>query len=242
LKSGPIEVQIFGDIDAERAIALVAKTFGAMPPRKDQPVDPANLKTGFPDQVGAPVVLRHMGAKDQAAAVMAWPTAGGFAAAKEGRQLEILAQIFNDRLFEGLRSQDGAAYSPGVENSWPFAFDQGGYIAVTSQLNPDKISYFFTTINRIAADLAARPVSADELQRVVAPMRNLLARASTGNAFWMSQMEGASFDNRRISIMRAMPRDLLQATPAELQALAKKYLVPAKSWSAVVLPNGVEAE
>ena len=55
-------------------------------------------------------------------------------------------------------------------------------------------------------------------------------------------MEGASFDNRRISIMRSMPRDLLQVTPAELQALAKKYLVPAKSWSAVVLPNGVEAE
>lgn len=242
LKSGPIEVQIFGDIDAERAIALVGKTFGAMQPRKDEPVDSANLKTGFPAHVKSPVVLRHSGAKDQAAAVIAWPTAGGFAAAKEGRQLEILAQIFNDRLFEGLRSQDGAAYSPSVENSWPFSFDNGGYIAVTSQLKPDKISYFFTTIDRIAADLAAKPVSADELQRTVAPMRNLLARASTGNAFWMSQMEGASFDKRRISIMREMPRDLLQVTPTEIQTLAKKYLVPGKTWSAVVLPNGVEAE
>ena len=242
LKGGPIEVQIFGDIDAERAIELVGKTFGALPPRKDLPVDPANLRTGFPAHVKAPVVLRHSGAKDQAAAVMAWPTAGGFAAAKEGRQLEILTQIFNDRLFEGLRSQDGAAYSPSVENSWPFSFDNGGYIAVTSQLKPDKIGYFFTMINQIAADLAARPVSADELQRTVAPMRQLLARASTGNAFWMSQMEGASFDNRRISIMRSMPRDMLQVTPAEIQALAKKYLVPGKNWSAVVLPNGIEAE
>lgn len=242
LKSGPIEVQIFGDIDAERAVALVGKTFGAMPPHKDMAVDPANLKTGFPAHVETPVVLRHTGAKDQAAAVVAWPTAGGFGAAKEGRQLEILAQIFNDRLFEGLRSQDGAAYSPSVDNSWPFSFDNGGYIAVTSQLKPDKISYFYTLINRIAADLIARPVSADELQRTVAPMRQLLARASTGNAFWMSQMEGASYDSRRVSVMRSMPRDLLQVTPAEIQALAKKYLAPDKSWSAVVLPNGMEAE
>lgn len=242
LNSGPIEVQIYGDIDAERAIALVGKTFGALPPRKDVPVDPVNLKTAFPAHTAKPVVLRHTGDKDQAAAVMAWPTAGGFASAREGRQLEILGQIFNDRLFEGLRSQDGAAYSPSVDNSWPFSFDNGGYIAVTSQLKPDRIGYFFTLINRIATDLASTPVSSDELQRTVAPMRQLLARASTGNAFWMSQMEGASFDGRRVAIMRSMPRDLLEVTPAEIQALARKYLIPAKSWSAVVLPTGVEAE
>src|SRR3546814_16571393 len=76
-------------------------------------------------------------------------------------------QIFNDRLFEGLRSQDGAAYSPSVENNWPFSFDNGGYISVTSQLKPDKISYFFAVINRIATDLATKPVSADELQRTL---------------------------------------------------------------------------
>src|SRR3546814_6970983 len=86
-----------------------------------------------------------------------------------------------------LRSQDGAAYSPSVENNWPFSFDNGGYISVTSQLKPDKISYFFAVINRIATDLATKPVSADELQRTLAPTQQLLARASTGNAFWMAQ-------------------------------------------------------
>jgi zinc protease len=35
---------------------------------------------------------------------------------------------------------------------------------------------------------------------------------------------------------------LLQVTPADIQALAKKYLVADKSWTAVVLPKGVEAE
>jgi zinc protease len=241
LAEGPIEVQIFGQVKPEEAIAQVAATFGALPPRKELPVPSANRVMRFPAHNEQPLVLRHTGDKDQASAVMAWPTAGGFAMAKESRQLEILAQIFNDRLFEGLRSADGAAYSPSVQNSWPFSFESGGYLLVNSQLKPEKVGYFFKLIKDTAADLAANPVSADELQRTVAPMRQMLSRASTGNAFWMNQMEGATRDPRYIDVMKSLGSDMLSVTPADIQALAKKYLVPAKSWSAVVLPEGVTA-
>ncbi len=241
LASGPIEVQIFGQVKAEEAIAEVAATFGALPARPEKPVPPANRAMAFPKHNEAPVTLHHSGDKEQAAAVMAWPTSGGFAARKESRQLEILTQIFNDRLFEGLRATDGAAYSPSVANNWPFSYDSGGYILVNAQVKPEKVGYFFKLIQDTAADLAARPVSADELQRAVSPMRQLLARASTGNAFWMQQMEGASRDPRYIEAMKTMGDDMLSVTAADLQALAKTYLVPRKSWSLVVLPEGVAA-
>ena len=97
-------------------------------------------------------------------------------------------------------------------------------------------------VRDIAADLAKNPVSPDELQRAIAPMRQLLARVSTGNAFWMKQMEGATRDPRYVEAMQTMGRDLLNVSAADLQALAAKYLVPGKSWSAVVLPEGVEAK
>jgi len=92
-----------------------------------------------------------------------------------------------------------------------------------------------------AADLAKNPVSDDELQRAVAPMRQLLMRAGTGNAFWMNQMEGATHDPRYVQAMQTMAQDMLTVTPADIRALAAKYLVPARSWSAVVLPEGVAA-
>ncbi|MDF0541562.1 insulinase family protein [Sphingobium sp. H39-3-25] len=241
LAAGPIEVQVFGQVNADEAIAAVGATFGALPPRKDVPVPAANRTLRFPAHNAQPVVLRHSGDKDQAAAVVAWPTAGGFALRKESRQLEILTRIFNDRLFEKLRSTDGAAYSPSVVNNWPFAFEKGGYVLVSSQVKPASVGYFFKLTSETAADLAARPVSGDELQRAVAPMRQLLSRASTGNAFWMSQMEGATQDLRYVDAMKTMANEMLNVTPAEIQALAAKYLVPGKSWSAVVLPNGVAA-
>ena len=153
-----------------------------------------------------------------------------------------MTQIFNDRLFDKLRSTEGAAYSPSVQNNWPFSYESGGYILVTSQVRPDRISYFYDAVKATAADLAANPVSADELQRAVAPMQQLLMRASTGNAFWMNQMEGATHDPRYVQAMQNMGKDMLSVTPAQLQALAVKYLVPAKSWSVIVLPEGVSAK
>ena len=241
LASGPIEVQIFGQVKADDAIQAVAATFGALPPRPNAPVPAANRQMRFPAHVEKPVILRHQGDKEQAAAVMAWPTSGGFTLTKEARQLEILTQIFNDRLFDKLRSTEGAAYSPSVQNSWPFSYDSGGYILVTSQVRPDRINYFYGVVKDTAADLAKTPVSDDELQRAVAPMRQLLVRAGTGNAFWMNQMEGATQDPRYVQAMQTMAQDMLNVTPAQLQALAAKYLVPGKSWSAVVLPQGVQA-
>ena len=241
LASGPIEVQIFGQINPDDAIQAVAATFGALPARRNAPIPAANKTIEFPAHVASPVVLRHKGDKEQAAAVMAWPTSGGFALMKEARQLEILTQIFNDRLFDKLRSTEGAAYSPSVQNNWPFSYESGGYILVTSQVRPDRINYFYEVVKDTAADLARNPVSDDELQRAVVPMRQLLMRASTGNAFWMNQMEGAASDPRYVQAMQTMAQDMLTVTPAELQALAAKYLVQGKSWSAVVLPERVEA-
>lgn len=243
LASGPIEVQMFGQVKADDAIAAVAATFGALPRRADVPVPVGNKVTRFPAHVEKPVVLRHKGDKEQAAAVMAWPTAGGFALQKEARQLEMLTQIFNDRLFDKLRSTEGAAYSPNVQNNWPFSYDSGGgYILVTSQVRPDRVNYFYDVVKATAADLVKTPVTDDELQRAVAPMRQLLARASTGNAFWMNQMEGAANDARYVQAMQSMGPDMLTVTPAQIQALAVKYLMPDKSWSAVVLPEGVAAK
>jgi len=237
LASGPIEVQIFGDVKADEAIDAVAATFGALPPRQAVTPPSRNRKLRFARHVKTPVVLRHDGDAEQAAAIIAWPTGGGYANIRESRQLETLAQIINDRLFERLRSMDGAAYSPNVSNYWPLTFAKGGNIVVSSQVKPERIALFVTMVHDIAHDLAVTPVTDDELRRTLAPMRQLLERASTGNAFWMAQTEGASRDPAVISALRSFGSDLLQVKAADIQKLAAKYLVERKSWSAIVLPR-----
>lgn len=237
LASGPIEVEVFGDLKTEPAIAAVAATFGALPPRAAGPAPTPTAK--FPTHVVAPVVRTHTGQPDQAAAVIAWPTGGGTAdgGITESRKLDLLAAIFRDRLIDQLRSQAGVSYSPNVGSDWPLGMPGGGKIMALGLLPPDKTGFFFELTRSIAADLVAHPVSADELSRAVEPLKQTIIRRSSGNMFWMQLVEGGAFDPRRIDAVDSLGRDLVYTTPAELQALAAKYLVPSKDWTMVVVPE-----
>ncbi len=241
LATGPIEIQLFGDVTREEAIAAVGATFGALPRRPDTVPPAENRVRRFPAPVDRPVVLTHNGTAEQAGAVIAWPTGGGDDRIKESRQLSMLARIINDRLFEKLRSIDGAAYTPSAVSIWPESFETGGYLMVQTQLKPERIPYFFGLMDEIAADLAAQPVSADELEREVEPMRKYLARARSSNAFWMSMLGGMSRDPRKLALARSLQDDVLSITPADIQALAQRYLKAGTRWSAIVLANGVPA-
>lgn len=237
LASGPVELMLFGDFDRDQAVESILKTFGALKKRKPLAVQPDATSPHFPAPQAGPEILVHKGDRDRAAAMVAWPTGGGLENVRESRKLEVLVSIFNDRLFEILRSQQGASYSPQVINSWPVEFQSGGYIGAQSQLTPDNIDRFYNVVGLIAKDLRENPVSADELQRVVEPLRQLIARASSGNSFWMSQMEGASFNPQKFVALQTLLRDYTVITPEEVQALAVKYLDDSKKWKLVVLPE-----
>ncbi len=233
--AGPIEVSIFGDIDVEKAIADTAATFGALPPRPAQPVVSPASPGVKPNKT--PLVLRHNGPADQTAAVLAWPTAGGITNIYESRKLDILTQIFNDRLFDRLRGEEGAAYSPSVASNWPTGMNSAGSVVVISQLKPGAADRFFAIARAIAAELITTPVSADELARAVGPLRELIARASTGSQFWLNQLGGVSFTPAKADALASISSDYARITPAELKASAKRWLAPEHEFRAVVLPS-----
>ncbi|MES2300605.1 MAG: insulinase family protein, partial [Pseudomonadota bacterium] len=235
LAQGPIEIDMFGDFNREQALASLEKTFGALPARVASAA-PA-LSPNIPAHNAEPLVLTHRGDPGQAAAVMAWPTGGGQAGVRESRQLEILAQIFNNRLFDAMREKVGASYAPQVGSSWPLDLPSGGYIAATVQLRPTDFDTFFAAADKIAADLAASPPSADEVARVTEPLKQLITRASTGNGFYMFQLEGAANDPRKIAGIRTILNDYSQTTPERMQALAGRYLRSDKSWRLKVVPE-----
>jgi len=232
---GQIEVEVFGDVDSDAAIHAVASTLGALPPR-DGPPAPA-VPVRFPAHVATPVVLHHHGQDDQAAAVIAWPTGGGSANIREMRKLDVLAAVFRDRIIERLRSQAGVSYSPNVDSDWPLGLNSGGRITAMGLVPPDKTDFFFSLSREIAADLAAHPIDADELRRTLAPMTQLLVRRSTGNTFWMQLAGGGTRDPARLAAIDTVVSDVATTTPAEVQALAAKYLRPEKDWTMVVLPT-----
>ncbi len=162
----------------------------------------------------------------------AWPDC------RESRQLEILTQLFSNRLLDAMRERAGASYAPQVSSQWPTDLAEGGTIRAFAQLKPEDVPTFFAVANEIAADLAANPPSADELARVTEPLRQLVTRASTGNGFWLYTVEGATADPRRLRYVRSLLTDYSQTTPAAMQALAKRYLAARPGVQVAVIPEG----
>ncbi len=239
LASGPIEVQIFGDLSTVDYRKILADTLGALPPRA--PIEPPSGQTvTFAKHNATPRLAYHSGEKGQAAAMIAWPTSGGLGAPRDQHALEVLAAIFNDRLFDRLRAEDGASYGPSVDSHWPSGFDgSGGYLLAGSLLAPKDIDRFYAIAKDIAVDLAARPVTADELARNAGPIREQVARASTGNVYWMYLLEGATRDPRVATAALSIQDDIAAVTADDIQRLAAKYLKPDHEWSLAILPKGM---
>jgi zinc protease len=235
LATGPIEVDVFGDVKADEAVAAVARSFGALKPRTEAPV--ATPNAAFPAHNDRPLVLTHEGADTQAAAVIAWPTGGGTADIAESRRLDILSAIFGDRLFDRLRSVAGASYSPSAVSQWPLGLQSGGRLMAVGQVAPANVDLFYKLSREIAAELVAKPVDQDELRRAIGPMMQYLARASSGNQFWLIQTSGGAYDDNRLAGARTLVSDYMSITPQTLQATAAKYLQPQRDWTLVVLPK-----
>ena len=237
LKQGPVEVLVFGEFDKAATVDALRRTFGALAPRDTAPATVLERPVAFPE-AGETVVRHHRGDANQVAAVIAWPSGPGVENLRESRRLEVLVSLFNNRLMEAMREHAGASYSPVVRSEWPSDVNSGGRIAALAQLRPEDVPVFFAEAERIAQELASAPVSEDEYNRVVEPLRQYVSRASTGNLFWLYQLEGATQDPRRIPMLRFLLADYTQTPPAELQALAQKYLGSRAGWRLAVIPQG----
>ena len=237
LRQGPVEVLVFGDFDRSATLQALARTFGALPPREALPAAAATRLPGNP-VAGETTVATHRGDPTQAAAVVQWPSGGGVAALRESRQLQILVQLFNNRLLDAMREKAGASYAPVVRSDWPTDIPGGGRISAMAQLQPKDVPIFFSEAERIARELATQPATADELSRVTEPLRQYISRASTGNLFWLYQLEGATTDPRLVAYLRSLLTDYSRTTPEAMQALAQKYFGSRAPWRLAVIPAG----
>jgi zinc protease len=240
LAQGPIEVLIFGEFDQAAIVEKLRLTFGALPERAPIPPEVAARVPVFPAASPIATVLTHRGDADQAAAVVAWPSGAGLNGIRESRQLAILVEIFSNRLLEALREQAGASYAPQAFSDWPSDIEGGGKIVALAQLKPEFVPIFFAEAERIAEELAATPPSVDDIARATEPLGQRVRRASTGNQFWLYNLEGASSDPQRIEFLRSLLVDYSQTTPEAMQFLANRYFKDASPLKLAVIPEGQE--
>jgi len=239
LKNGAIEIGLVGDLDEDKAIALVGRTFGALPAREAEFRDWADRRERPFTASTAPRVLRHTGLKDQALVTVHWKTRDATDPV-DAAGLELLERVVRLELTETLREKLGKAYSPGANSALSFTWKDYGTFSISVSVAVNEVPAARGAVAEVLAGLAAQPIDADLLLRARAPMLEDYDNALKTNAGWLALVDRAQTEPDRIERYVKGKDRVLAITPAQLQALAARYLAAQRGVEVTVLPEGVD--
>jgi zinc protease len=237
LARGALEVAIVGDIDVDATIAAVAQTLGALPKREPKPELATAKVVKFPAE---PFTREFQIATEIPKGIVAlyWPTTDA-REVRRARRLNMLSEIFSDRLRLKVREELGDAYSPGVGSSASDLFPGYGYIQSNVTVDPPRAKQVADIIAEIAGDIAEKGVNDDQLDRAKKPVLTSLRESARTNQYWLSAVLARAQERPEVlDWCRSRYADNEAITIEELNALAKSYLPASRASRVTVVPAG----
>ncbi len=239
LARGAIEIALAGDLDETAAIAAVAATLGALPPREGA-FNPRteNRTRSFTAQRGQRVLM-HKGEPDQALLQWHWPTTDDSDLA-ETLRLDLLSRIVRLELTDRLREQLGQAYSPSAGSQPSHYYPGYGVFVIGASVAADQVEASRAALSGLIADLRAGPLDADVIERARKPFLEDYGNVLKDLGGWIGLAERAQSEPQRLDRFVAVPSVMAAITPEDLHQMALKYLVPGGAVEFAVLPEAVQ--
>ncbi len=223
LSHGAIELAVAGDFDQAEAIAAVAATLGALPPREPEFLPREEARTrSFTAQRG-PRTLTHTGEADQALVQWTWPTTDDSDHA-ETLRLGLLARALRIVLTDTLREELGQAYSPSASAGNSRYYRGYGTFSLSASVDVAEVAATRAAVAKVLGDLRTAPLSADLIERARRPLLEEYDNALKDLGGWISLAARAQSEPERLARWHAAP-DLIRAiTPEDLHQTALRWL------------------
>lgn len=236
LAQGPVNVIIVGDVTLDAAVEAVRRTIAALPRRPAPVLAPGAATLNPPAPNPLPRRFTHEGDPNQAYALIGWSTLGGEDNIQPRRALALAANMFETRLFDRLREQEGATYAPDATHLSADDFPAWGVFYAAAEIRPASVDTFFRIAREIVADLAAHPVLPDEFARALNPVLSGIERRLATNAYWLDALENWDRDPRAIANVRSYLADYRALTAEDVRRAVATYVTDQGDWSMLVLP------
>jgi zinc protease len=243
LSTEAIEIAIVGDIDEDKAIAAVAKTFGALPTRKPASTYFKSDKPVVFRKDRTPIVLTHHGEANQAIASVYWPVdIDPEADPDKAETLGVLGAIMRIKVTDEIRENLGATYSPSAGASLSSVYPGWGYVASTAEVKPEDVDRVIAAMRKIAGEMRAGEITQDEFDRAITPSLEQLPRNATSNGYWLSLISQAqtrpdTLERAKLPVIEARLRAVTRAGVVEA---AKTWLKDADAQEMRVVPGALK--
>ena len=221
-----LEVTVVGDIDEETAVAVIARTLGALPARDESDkARPEAPKVRFGPAPVAPMRVQHEGLDTKAMVYVLWPLFPWEASRQlEIRQLTLLREVVADEVRREIRERLGVTYTPQVALEIPYGGDECS-LSVAIETSPQSADAVAEAVQAIARRLASpQGVPYDVLERARKPLLDDTARRKETNAWWLATLDGSWNEPYKLAQARTWRYDYATISVDEVQDSATRWL------------------
>lgn len=239
LQSAYLELTIVGDFEKEKILPDILATFGTLPERTPEPAaETLNSRSVDFPQAPAEKSYTYESKLETAIATAIWPTDGFRGNTPQFRRLNVLADIYGDRLRVEIREKLGASYSPNAGATGDDALEDFGYLIGQAVGKPADIPLLLDTMQNLAAELAEKGATQEELDGALAPILSSLEKSVRENSYWLGTvLPRSQAEPNRLDLARQRDKDYKSINLEEINALAKKYFPKNNLLRISVLPE-----
>ena len=229
-----LEITVVGDIDPDRVVQMANTYFGS---RRARPFR-SLMGEGVCFPAGQERTIRVQSSVAKEMLAVGWWT-NDFWEIHRTRRLSVLASLLEDRLRQVVREELGATYSPVAYNHASRVDPGYGVLRALITIAPEQRRQVRTAVYRVAADIADRMVSREELGRIVAPIQTSIRDMQRTNRYWLDSVLALSGRHpEQLQWPLTIVDDFAAITPAEIQELASQYLTAQRSAVLEVISAG----
>lgn len=222
LAKEPLELSIVGDLDVDQTIKLAAMYLGSLGSRKNIG-ESRDRAINFPK--GQSSIFKVETEIKKAVALVVYPTTDIWDISRT-RRLNMLAEVFTDRLRKDIRENQGLTYSPSAWNHSYRAYPGYGYITAYLTVDPTTAELVGGLVREIAKDMVMRGIDEKELQRAIEPTVTNIKDMLRKNSYWLNTvLSGSTLHPQQIEWRRTILEDYSSITASEISAFARQYLV-----------------
>ena len=236
LSSNPLEIALVGDIDADAAIASVARTFGALPNRvvEQQKYD-AERTAAWSSATGT-FDIAHKGEANQLGWRRVWTTTGD-TDQRTTQSMDLLARIVTLRLTDELREKLGATYGGSASSFMSDTYLDRGTFSISTSGDPKDLAAIEAAVDAIIVEMLASPVDGDVFDRARKPVLESYADWRRQNGTWIGVASEAQTDANRLDRFRNSEAHFTSITPDDVWKLAKQYMAKPAQFTFRALPE-----
>lgn len=241
LREGYMEVSVVGDIEPDKALEVIGRTFGALPKRQDKKPEFAEArKVTFPTDV-RDKDFNFVSEITRSWALAYWPT-DDMLDIRRTRRLILLGQILDDRLRLKIREELGETYSPMAHHLANDTFTGYGYMFAAATLKPEQVAKVKPMFAEIGAKIE-KGITDDEFERAREPMLQQLIQTRRDNRYWLTRtLMNCQAQPYRLDWSRSLMDDFASIKKEDLEALAKKYLGGDQVLTVGIVPTAKQIE